>query len=43
VPVAAWLSALFIGAPLVWGYTNPIENQSTETVTNIWDLRSTNL
>lgn len=30
--------ALVYGAPFSWGYTNPVEGGSTETVTNMWSL-----
>lgn len=40
VSVATLISALFISASPAQGYTNPIENQSTETVTNTWNLGS---
>lgn len=34
---------LLCSAITAWGYTNPIDNQTTETVTNFWDMGSENL
>ena len=39
--LAALLIALFASAPQVWGFK--IEGQTTETVTNVWDLLSDSL
>jgi T5SS/PEP-CTERM-associated repeat protein len=36
--LAALIIALISSAHQTWGYTNPIENQHTEIVTNIWNL-----
>ena len=35
---SALILALVRGAPRSWGYTNPIEGGSTETVTDVWSL-----
>ena len=37
---AALLLTFILSAPRSWGYTNPIEGVSTETVTNLWSLPS---